>query len=258
MKIVLVFGIALLSVVSAKGQIITAGSLEVPTIVVSGKAEIVVEPDYALISIDFSQTDKNLQTAKKANEDGVSKVLQLARRFSIAPADVSTNAISVSMKYISIRDPNRRIFDDDGDEVGVRTFTGYEVSRSVVIKLLDLAKFQDLFDEILKTGPTEIESVSFQTSRLRELKDKARDMAMAASREKAVAMTKAIDQTVGKAIKITENSNESNFLSTSSAMMANTTTRFETTSHLTTRPLASFSPGTIKVEASVTVIFKLD
>lgn len=241
---------------SASGQIITAGSLDVPTIIVNGKAEIEVEPDFAVISIDFTKTDKNLQAAQKANEDGVAKVLQLANRFAIPATDVSTNAISVSMKYLSIRDPQKRIFDEDGDEIGLKTFEGYEVSRSVMIKLSNLSKFQDLFDAILKTEPTEIESVSFQTTRLRELKDKAREMAMVAAREKAVGMTKAIGQTISKALKITENSNESTYSSANSANV--TTTRLEPTVHVKKDALATFSPGTIKVEASVTVVFKLD
>ena len=88
----------------ANGQIIAAGSLEIPTIVATGKTEITVEPDYALISVHFSKTDKNLQAAQKASENGVAKVLELSRRYSIPPADVSTDAISVSMKYLSVRE----------------------------------------------------------------------------------------------------------------------------------------------------------
>ncbi len=258
MKIVFSTLVLVLSAASVFGQIMAVGSLDVPTIVVSGKAEIAVEPDYAYISIDFTKTDKNLQEAQRVNEAGVSKVLQLAKSFSIQPGDITTNAISVSMKYLSVRDPAKRIFDEDGDEIGVKTFEGYEVSRSVVIKLSDLSKFQALFDEILKTEPTEIKGISFQTTRLRELKDKAREMAMIAAREKGVGMTKAIGQTIGKALKITENSNESNFVNTSNSMLSNSITRFETTIHAGKQSLATFSPGTITVEASVTVIFKLD
>ena len=126
------------------------------------------------------------------------------------------------------------------------------------MKLSDLSKFQALFNDILKTEPSEVDRVSFETTRLRELKDKARDVAMIAAREKAVAMTRAIGQTVGKALKITEGSNESSYLNSSSAMVSNNTVRAEPTVHVTKQSLTSFSPGTVKVEATVTVIFKLD
>ena len=260
-KAIKIFLFVLIILVTANyvpSQIIAAGSLEIPTIVVTGKAEIAVEPDYALISVDFTKIDKNLQTAQRASEEGVSKVLELTRRFSVPATDVSTNAISVSMKYFSVRDSNRRIFDEDGGEIGTKTFEGYEGSRSVSIKLSDLTKFQELFNEVLKTEPTEVSRVSFETTRIRELKDRARDMAMVAAREKAVSMTRAIGQTVGKALKITEASNKSSYLNSSNSMLSNVTTRMESTIHLGKQTLAAFSPGTVKVEATVTVIFKLD
>jgi uncharacterized protein YggE len=258
MKILPIAFFILATSLCTSGQAIAADSLEVPTIVVKGKSEILVEPDYALITVDFSKTDRNLQAAQKANEEGVAKVLELARRYGIPATDVSTNAISVSMKYLSIRDPNKRIFDEDGEEIGTKVFDGYEVSRSVSIKFSDLTKFQEFFDAILKTGPTGVDEVSFETSRIRELKDRARELAMVAAKEKAIAMTRAIGQTVGKALKITEESNESKYLSTNYAIMSNVTTRSEVTTHLTKQSLAAFSPGTVKVESTVTIVFKLD
>ena len=258
MKIFLLSAFFALMAGYTHGQIIAAGSLDVPTIVVTGKAEIAVEPDYALISVHFSKTDKDLQVAQKSSEGGVFKVLELSRKYSIPASDVSTDAISVSMRYLFLRDPSKRIFNDSGDEIGVRTFDGYEVARTVSIKLSDLAKFQQLFNEILKTEPSEIDHVSFETSRVRELKDKTRELAMVAAREKALAMTHAIGQTLGKALKITEGSNESSYLNSSNSMLSHTSIRAEPTVHLVSQSLTSFSPGTVKVEATVTVVFKLD
>ena len=98
-----------------------------------------MEPDSATISVDFTKVDKDLQTARKANEDGVAKMLQIARKYAIPPQDVRTNNISVSMKYISTRDRQKPIYDEDGDEIGTREFQGYEVSRSVTFKLTNAA-----------------------------------------------------------------------------------------------------------------------
>lgn len=231
--------------------------LDVPTIIVTGKAEIAVVPDHALISVDFTKTDKDLQIARRMNEEGVARMLDVAKRFSIPQQDVRTNQISVSMKYTSVRDSQKRLYNEDGDEIGTKIFEGYEVSRSVSIKLSDLAKFQELFDEILRTQPTEIDSVSFETTKLRELKDRARDMAMIAAKEKAVAMTKAIGQTVGKAMKITEGTNENRYLSIGGGS-ANSYVIDTPRPVVVRESLGSFSPGTISIEASVTVVFRLD
>lgn len=232
----------------------------IPTIEVTGKAEISVEPDSATISVDFTKLDKDLQAARKANEEGVAKMLQIARKYAIPPKDVRTNNISVSMKYISIRDRQKPIYDEDGDEIGTREFQGYEVSRSVTITLTKLEEFDAVFNDILATQPTEIDTVKFETSRLIELRQKAREMAMKAAHDKARSMTGAIGQTLGKAIKISEGTasdkyySNSNFSSNSIANIDGAVPRQVSVSN----NLATFSAGSITVESSVTVVFRLD
>ena len=252
------FAIILISSTGLNAQIRPAENT-IPTIEVTGKAEISVEPDSATISVDFTKLDKDLQAARKANEDGVAKMLRIARRYDIPPKDVRTNNISVSMKYISIRDRQKPIYDEDGDEIGTREFQGYEVSRSVTITLTKLEVFDDVFNEILATQPTEIDSVQFATSRLIELRQKAREMAMKAAYEKARSMTGAIGQTLGKAIKINEGTasdkyNSSANFSANSFSADGVAPRQVSVSN----NLATFSAGSITVESSVTVIFRLD
>lgn len=227
----------------------------VPIIEVSGKAEISVEPDSATISVDFTKVDKVLDNARKANEEGVAKMLQIAKKYSIPTQDVRTNNISVAMKYISTRDRQKPVYDEDGDEIGTREFQGYEVSRSVTIKLTKLEQFDALFNEILATQPTEIDSVTFETSRLIELRERAREMAMKAAHEKAKAMTAAIGQTVGKAIKISEVTATDRYLSN---FNSNNTMAIERRSVSVSNNLATFSAGSISVEASVNIVFQLN
>ncbi len=230
-----------------------------PMISVNGTAEIMVAPDEAVFSLDVTKTDKDLQISKRLNDEVVSKVLDLTRRFSVAPQDVKTDSISVGMKYRSIRDPKKKIYDEDGDEIGTKTFLGYEVSKTVTVKLKNISRFEDFFAEVLKTGVTEINSVRFETSKLRENKDKARDLAMKAAREKASALAASINQTIGKAIKITEGSapnqnySSANF-SNNSVALANATSSGGGFSE----SLATFAPGAIKVSAEVTVSFLLN
>ena len=163
------------------------------------------------------------------------------------------------MKYISMRDRQKPIYDDDGDEIGTREFEGYEVSRSVTFKLTRLEQFEAIFNEILTTQPTEMDDVKFETSRLIELRVKARDLAMKAAHEKAKAMTAAIGQTLGKAIKINEGTASDKYYSSAN----NNSNSFiidgaAPRTIAVTNNLAAFSVGTINVEASVTIVFRLD
>ena len=176
------------------GSFASAQNIEnMPVITVTGTAEVMVAPDQVTFTLDVTKTNKDLQIAKRLNDETVGKILELARRFQIAPENVKTDYISVEIKYESIRDAQKKIYNEEGDEVGTKIFRGYEVSKTVIVKLTDIARFEEFFAEALKTGVTEISSVKFETSKLRENKDKAREMAMKAAREKAVAMTASVE-----------------------------------------------------------------
>ncbi len=230
---------------------------KMPMITVTGTAEVMVAPDEVVFSLDVTKNNKDLQIAKRSNDEVVAKILELTRRFSVAPQDVKTDAISVEGKYESIRDAKKKVYDEDGDEIGTKIFKGYEVSKTVTVRLKDISRFEEFFSEALKTGITEVNSVRFETSKLRENKDTARDLAMKAAREKAVAMATSIGQTVGKALRITEgNIANQNY----SANYSNNTVSSNITGNngSFSESVATFAPGTIKVEAQVTVSFLLN
>ena len=228
---------------------------KLPMISVSGTAKVQVAPDEAVFSIDVTKTNNDLQTAKRLNDESVSKILELTHRFSILPQNVQTTQIAVDMKYESIRDAKKRIFDDDGDEIGKRVFKGYEVSKTVTIRLTDISRFEEFFSEVLQTGVSAVNSVKFETSKLREHKDKAREMAMKAAKEKAIAMAPAIGQTIGRAIKITEGNIGGQ---TYRSYQANANVNSLEMTGIFNESLVTFTPGAIEIEAQVTVSFQLN
>lgn len=238
-----------------------------PTITVTGTADIETAPDEVTFSLDVNKTDMNLQTAKRLSDETVGKILELTRRFDVKPQNVKTNAISVEMKYETIRDPKKKIYDEDGDEIGKRVFKGYEISKTVIVKLTNIARFEEFFEEALKTGITEVGNVSFETSKYREMRVEAREMAMKAARDKAVAMTAAINQTVGKAIFIQEGINNSDISSgirvygsrgTSNNIRLDGANSNESTVMGSGSVTTTFAPGSIKVSSSVTIVFVLN
>ncbi|HEU4391347.1 MAG TPA: SIMPL domain-containing protein [Blastocatellia bacterium] len=225
---------------------------KLPAITVTGTAEVQLAPDEVAFSLDVVKTNKDLQAAKRDNDESVAKVLELTRRFNVAPQNVQTTHISVAMKYESVRGAKTRIYNEDGDEIGKRIFKGYEVSKTVVVRLTDISRFEEFFGEVLKTGITTVDSVSFETSKLRENRDKARDMAMRAAKEKATAMAASIGQVIGKALKVTEASTGGSL--NTYRVSANATAPQGSFSE----GLVTFAPGAIKVEAQVTVSFQLN
>lgn len=237
---------------------LTASSQEIdkmPVITVTGTAEVMVVPDEVIFSLDVVKMDMDMQAAKRQSDETIAKVLELTRRFSIPSQNVKTDAISIDRMFEVVGKGTRVVTtsDDDDDQlVGNRVFKGYRISTIVVVKVTDMSRFEEFFAESIKTGITQVDGVTFQTSRLRENKDKARDLAMKAAREKASAMAGAVGQGIGKAIKITEGSTGSRYANLSAnnyIMDAGPTT---------SSSVATFAPGSIKIDAEVSVSFLLN
>lgn len=214
---------------------------QTPLITVTGTAEVQVAPDEAVFSLNVSKIDKVLLAAKNQNDHSVGQVLALTKRFAIAERDVKTDFISVTneYEYVGSGDARRRIF------------AGFNVSKTVIIKLRDLKRFEEFFGDLLRTGVSEVTRVSFETSELRTHKDEARAQAVRAAREKAAAMAGELRQQIGRAVRIRERNVDSgyatNFSSNTAVLGGSSGDSSET-----------FAAGTITIKAQVEIDFLLN
>ena len=171
---------------------------KVPTIKVTGTAEIQVLPDTATLTFTIARKDESVAVAKKQNDEIVAKVTALAKQFGIAATDVKND-------YISVKETTRREkvkgLEDDYNLV----HDGYQVSRNLVVKLRDISRFETFLTALLDAGVDDVNNVAFSSSELRKYKDQARAQAVRAAQEKAQALAKEIGQSIGKAVSIEEN-----------------------------------------------------
>lgn len=182
-------------------------------ITVSGQAEINVTPDIAVFTLRVVSLDKDLARAKTINDESVRKTLLLAKSYQIAAEDVQTNYISVDEKY-----------SDYESERKPRVFLGYQVTKKIVLKLRDMKRIEGLLSDVISSGVNRIDDIDFRTTQIRKFKDQARALAMKAAREKAIALTGEINQTIGKAFSITEEGlNNYGSANYSQNVMSNTT-----------------------------------
>ena len=164
------------SAFSVFGQTVDVSKL--PTIQVTGTAEIQVVPDTATFSFTVSKKNESVAAAKRENDAMIAKVTALAKQFGIAATDVKTDYIRVSEATKKVLIPNS---DDDYEDV----FDGYRVNRSLVIKLRDMTKFESFLTSLLEAGINDVSNVAFSSSELRKYKDKVRAEAICAAKEKA-------------------------------------------------------------------------
>src|ERR1044072_1241341 len=104
---------------------------------VTGDAAIMVMPDRVNLSLGVESRHQSLVAAKAENDAGVRKVIDAARALGIAPADIQTDYMQVSMRY------------DNNAETIVNH---YSVTKHVQILPRDVNQFEELLSRVLLAG----------------------------------------------------------------------------------------------------------
>jgi uncharacterized protein len=211
---------------------------EARLITVTGEAEMRVVPDEVFFDLSVQTFHRDLKTAKSQTDERLKNLMELARRYSVAPNDVQTDYVKVEPRYRGGSD--------------ARQLLGYSVRKDLVFTLRDISRAEALLSEVIESGVTRINDIDFRTSEMRKHRDQARALAIRAAREKAVALTKELGQGIGKAYSIEEvvaspQSGSSNYMSNA----VGTSGDAEDTS-------GTLAIGQIKVSARVVVRFELE
>jgi len=157
---------------------------------VSGEAEIRVVPDEVLLSLGVETFDKVLRAAKSQNDERIRKTIAMAKSLAVRPEHIQTDYIGIEPRY-----HNSDI---------THELLGYVVRKTVLIRLKDIARFEDLLSGALEAGVTHVHGVEFLTTELRKHRDRARVLALTAAQEKAELLAKESGRTVGRATSIGE------------------------------------------------------
>ncbi len=159
----------------------------------TGDAEVKVAPDQVILILGVETWDKNIRVAKTQNDVRVKKIIALAQQdFAIDGKYVQTEQMSVDPRYRS-----GTYAPDD--------FIGYFVTKTIVITLQDVSKFEDLYTAVLEAGANHVYGVQFRTTELRKYRDQARALAIKAAQEKASALAGELGQKIGEPQTIEEN-----------------------------------------------------
>lgn len=160
-------------------------------ITVTGDAEVRVVPDEVILSLGVETWDKNMDKAKRQNDEIVAAVLALTDDYGIDPEHVKTDYVSIEPRY-------RNGYYEPSD------FIGFFVHKTIVITLRDLSKFEGLLADALEVGVNYVHGIEFRTTELRQHRDEARALAIRAAKEKAEALAGELDQQVGEPTMIQE------------------------------------------------------
>ncbi|WP_415060436.1 SIMPL domain-containing protein [Flavobacterium sp.] len=160
-----------------------------PHIAVTGEGKVTVQPDQAVINFGVQNTGKDAAEVKKMNDEIVDKVMKFIKKFGIPSTDVQTTNVSLHKSY-------------DYD----KKKHNYQASQSITITLKELKKYDELMMGLVDNGINNISNVEFKSSKIEEHKVTARKQAILDAKKKAEDFATALNQKVGKAIVITDNS----------------------------------------------------
>lgn len=171
------------------------------TISVTGEAELRVVPDQVIISMTAESRNKALLDAQKQNDATISQLIAYVEKdLGVEGKNIQTDFTSVEPMY---QQCNYR--DEQNGSCSPLEITYYAVRKGVQIKLDKVDSYEALVTKALQLGVTHINNVEFVTTKLREHRDKAREMAATASKEKAAALAGALGMELGKPMTIHAN-----------------------------------------------------
>lgn len=168
------------------------------TIRVVGEATVAVMPNYAVINLEVITRNKNLAQAKLDHQNRVEKVIAAAKSFVLEMKYITTLTAKIDKQFLEAEGA-------DAKKTSAERFIGYDMSQKIVVYLYELSNYKTLLDKIVSNAFVSLKDVDFRHTENRKYQDQARVAAVKAAREKAVLIAGAVEQKIGRALKIDEN-----------------------------------------------------
>lgn len=207
---------------------------QISQISVSGEGKVKVVPDQVSITVTAETKGNNTKDVKKQNDQKIEAVLKFIKKMNLAPADYKTQRVSLNPQY-----------DYENKK------HSYNATQTIEIVLKDLSKYDELMEGLVDQGINRIDSVVFESSKLAQYQSEARKLAMKEAKLKAEDYVSVLGQKVGRAIIISDNSQNYSpqpiYAIMKMEMNSDTKTSRET-----------MAVGEINITANVTVSFILE
>lgn len=162
---------------------------QVPQISVTGEGKVKIVPDQAVINVGFQNTGKDAKEVKNLNDEVVDKVIKFLKKSGIPATDYKTTNVSLNKNYDYEKKKNN-----------------FMANQSLTITLKDLSKYDELMMGLNDVGVNSINGVEFKSSKMEEYERDARKKAIVDAKQKAQDYVSVLNQKIGKAILITDNS----------------------------------------------------
>ena len=179
------FIISILFITMSYGQEVK----QVPQINVSGEGKVKVIPDEASIEVTVETKGSNAKDVKKQNDEKIEVALKFIKKMNLSAADYKTQRVSLNPQYDYEKKKHN-----------------YNATQTIAILLRDLSKYDELMGGLVDAGINRIDNVTFQSSKMADYESEARKLAIKQAKLKAEDYVSVLGQKVGRAMTISDNS----------------------------------------------------
>lgn len=240
MKLTFLLALALTSSVLFAKQ---PAALPPPLVTTSGSALIRVAPDLADLYFEVEVRHADLSVARKQQAERAAKVLAALRAAGVVEAELQTSQAQIAADYTEGRHETASV-------------NFFRVTQNITCTLHDVKKVADITAAAVGAGATGVREAVLRSSQLRKHRDEARALAVRAAKEKAVALAAELAVKIGRPYTITEGSG---FTYSANRMAnGNNIVLVQAGDEAGDGTTAAFAPGTISINAEVTVAFVIE
>ena len=213
---------------------------EAPTLTVSETGIVSQAPDTAVVTFGIETAGKSLADAQRRNSSTMSKVMERLRDLQIERERIQTSSFTVSPQY---RPPSNRPTEALPASPEI---IGYVVSNMVTVEIRALDKVGMVIEEVLKAGANTFHGLHWGLRDEQAMRLSALKQAAGKAREKAVVLSEALRVKLVRVLSV----NEGGHIVRPAVAMA----RMAMESSAGDMPI---SPGELKVEATVTLVYEI-
>jgi uncharacterized protein YggE len=165
-------------------------------ITVSGQGRIAYQPDIANVNLGV-RIDKaaKAEDALTQLNSQMNKIVDAIKKTGVAAEDIQTQNYTLAPHY------------DSKDNI--LNLTGYDANQAILVKVRDIKDKSDLVTKVVsaatKAGVNQINSITFENSKLSDLKQAARLKAIADAQAKSGAIAQALGVKLDKVVGWWEN-----------------------------------------------------
>ena len=203
-----------------------------PAVTVNGEGIVKVIPDEVVIKSRIEHDGDNPQEVKKQNDAVVDAVIKYLKSEGVPEKNIQTDYVNLNKNY----------------NYNDKTYS-YVANQAISIKLDNLKNYEKIMSGLLKVGLNRIDGVQFKSSDMEKYMSEARKKAVVNAKNKASEYASSIEQSIGKAISISEvqtNNFPPMYRMNEMKMSSDSAEQQET-----------IAPGEMEIKAQVTVAFEL-